>query len=133
MTQKKIAILHKDQSLVEVLEDMIKALGHTSHSKLVGSATTSTDVVSFVRDSRPDLVLLAENFGGGRYDPSVASKDIYRGEGIGALAAIRDSGYTIPVFMVSGGPEYYDEAMRRGATGYLEFPFTQEGFKKLLQ
>lgn len=132
-TQKKIVILHKDATLVEVLADMVRALGHIPHSKLIGIATTPTDVVSFVRDSSPDLVLLAENFGGGQHDPAATNKGVYKGEGIEALVAIRNSGYTMPVFMVSGGPQYHEEAIRRGANGYLEFPFTQEGFRKLIE
>ena len=126
--QKKVAIIHRDADLVDALSTMASDLGYNARSMVVDSKTTPENVHDFVTDMTPDLVLLAENYQGGRVqtDPDTGYVgDVKVGEGIDALVEIRKTHPDTPVFMVSGGALYREIAMQKGATGYLDTPIIE--------
>lgn len=134
MEPKKIAIIHRDEP-GNTLANLAQFLGYTTSTMQVGMGTTPQQVASFVDGVEPNLVLLAENYISFN-DPAVRAyftqreyevtlegvKGIKGGEGIEALVKIRENHPNLPVFMVSGGPRHKEEAMKKGATGYLILP-----------
>lgn len=114
--------------------------------KLVTIYTTPQEVVAFVDKERPDLVILAESYGGvkeafERVDavvnyphqlPHGGLPPIKRGEGIAALERIREKYPNLPVYMISSNPQHRERATLAGATDYLTFVPPPEGLKALL-
>ena len=105
---KMIAIVHWDRALIDTLDSTVRNLEHTTSSQIVNRTTNPNEVADFITQTNPNLVFLAENFD--------ASKG---GEGIGALAAIRERYRRIPVYMISGGRSHYEKAMELRASGYI--------------
>jgi|SRR3989338_1504968 len=147
MEQKKIAIIHsRDSSLVTLLARLTQELGHDPSTMVVNKDTPPQDVASFVQGISPlSLVLLAENYISYN-DPFVQAylrqneykvtsegiEGIKGGEGIEALVEIKKSHPNLPVFMVSGDPQHMEEAMMKGANGYLVLPIDLEQYGAFL-
>ena len=126
----KITIIHRDQTLIGPLAEMATSLNWKPTNKLVNPATTAQEVASFVLQEDPNLVLLAETY----QEPLIVPKNSRSlgGQGIEALIEIRRAGYSKPVFMMSGSPEYRTEAEQARANGYLEIPTTLAEFSEFL-
>ena len=133
MEQKTIAVIHRDKGLASTLAEMAQQLGYSSLVMIVDSASAPQQVSSFVDRVSPDLVLLAENYQ--RWIPVQGTKieDFKLGEGIDALVEIRKNHPTLPVYMVSGNPKHMEEAMQRGANGYLPIRIGFKGYEEFLK
>jgi len=133
---KNIAIIHRDTDLVYALSNLASNLGYNPQVMVVNSKTTPGNVHAFVTEMMPDLVLLAENYQGGRIqtDPDTGDlRDVKVGEGIEALIELRDKGITTPVILISGNPRHKEDANRWGANGYLKIPVHYDEFEAFLK
>ena len=127
---KTVSIIHREEALVNVFEAMIgpAGYGYKTASHYVNSDTTPAQVARMVQEDNSDLVLLAVNFT--KYDTPIPSRD-RAAEGLNALDEIKDD---VPVVMVTGaGDIYKDEALKRGATGYLGDTTNFDLLKKLIE
>ena len=133
--ERKIAVIHRDESLASVMADIARNCGFEATIMLVGRKTQPTQVADFVAESNAGLVLLAENYQGSQLGPDPLNRGEKIGEGVKAVAEIRGRGLTTPVFMVSGSPLYKDAAMRQGANGYLDLSLVRSSasFKQFLE
>jgi DNA-binding NarL/FixJ family response regulator len=139
----KVAIADK-RDLAEVIKydrgDYAR-FGISLAHMLVSGQTPPRKVVEFVDRERPDLMILAENFEttsetlqrlttsfGHMADvPNEQFGQIRAGQGIAALAEVKEKHPTLPVYMFSSDPQHEQEAMHKGATGYLiAFPTPEE-------
>ena len=145
--EKKVAIIDKHEPTLKIdrsadyAEHGIRVAG-----KLVTIHTTPQEIIAFVDQERPDLVILAENYGGVKeaFDrieavvnyphslPHGRLPPIKRGEGIAALEIIRGKYPNLPVYMLSSNPRYEHKAQTAGTKGYLTFVPPPEGLKALL-
>jgi len=100
---------------------------------LVDRNTLPRQVVYFVKENKPDLVLLAENFQAGFLAPEQENRGTKIGEGINALVGIREEDKTTPIYMVSGSPQYREKAIQSGANGYFRIPFQIENYIEFLR
>ena len=143
--ERKVAIVDKYEPNLQrsqIDQDYYRAQGISIVGLLINIKTTPEEVVAFVERERPDLVILAENYAGHQEVLADLSKiklvvdlglsttklpPIQRGEGVEALARIRQSYPKLPVYVLSGNPQHREKAMAAGTTGYLDrIPLPEE-------
>ncbi|MEK6946568.1 MAG: hypothetical protein AABX32_03085 [Nanoarchaeota archaeon] len=120
----KVAIVHPIEQLSLTLSDMVQSFGPETKILLVTGQSTPQDVAAFVADYNPNLLLLAENYSAGY--PK-------KGEGIPSLTEIKKTNPSLPVLMVSGGPEHQGRALEAGANGYLPQVVTRVALEPVLR
>ncbi len=128
MSKEKIAIIHRYPSLIEFFADVAGHLGYDVLKMYVDKNTTPQQAASFVDGGKPDLVLLAENWQPIQFDHEKLTVGGKEGEGIEALIEIKKNNPFIPIYMISGNPQYEERAMQSGANGYIKIPI---GFREL--
>lgn len=141
--QKKIAIIDKEAMLIGVLSDFARDFGYEVAAMQVNKNTQPEYVATFVKEHKPNLILLAENYMKfndiekdfkAAQDGETAMRifaSFKRGEGIEALVKIRETDKTTPIVMVSSQPCYKERALNAGADGYYEHP-AHNGFKEFI-
>ena len=95
MQTKKIAIIHPNEQFLHIVGVMNQRLenqrlGYDTVPMLIKGTTTPKDVASFVDESKPDLVLLAEDF------PHLSGRE----KSIEALVEIRKNDPNTLIFMI---------------------------------
>ena len=117
---KKVTVVHRELSYPQTFADYAAQIGYASSAKVVDQTTNIPDILSFIEREASDLILLGVNFTGGR-----------DGRGLEVLARVKTNPHTAstPVVMVSGGYDARQEAIRRGANGYIT---GFEEFKRIL-
>ena len=134
---KKIAIVHKDALLMSTLARFSQVLGYDVATLLVDPDTEPQKVASFVEEHQPDLVLLAENYQKSIPYELIAEgkrvEEFKKGEGLEALVEIRKTHPTTPIVMISGAPRHREDALAKGATGYLITPFGFSDYGSILK
>lgn len=128
MKNLKIAVIHQEQTIADLLEKQLQWLGYSVCTYVAQrEVTTPQDVASFVGEQNPSLVFLAENYETAQdltdlmaratatnQDLPALLRGHKSGGGIAALEEIRRQFKDIPVVMVSGGPEHMEKAISLG-------------------
>ena len=147
--ERKVAIVDKLDINLEWVKSNpdYSAQGISTVGMLVNMHTPPQMVVSFVDREIPDLVILAESYAGTEdvfadfrtkaqfihcMPVGMGLPPIKRGEGVEALAKIRELHPQLPVYMLTSTPHHEDRAMKAGAKGYLDMIPSPEGMKALL-
>ena len=108
---KKILLIDDDPTILEGVGDRLRSWGLG-----VREAATAAECYAALREEVPDLVLL-----------DIRLPD---GDGLDILSDLRVQHPALPVLMVSSVRGADQEALRRGAHGFLAKPFKVEDLKK---
>lgn len=108
---RKILLVDDDPQILEGVGDRLRSWGLE-----VREASTAAACYATLREEVPDLILL-----------DIRLPD---GDGLDILLGLRASYPALPVWMVSSVWGAEQEAIRRGAQGFLAKPFKIEDLKK---
>ena len=125
--QKKIAVYHYSKVVGEVIAELLKQ-DYSAEYIPISRKTLPGHIAEDINLRSPDLVFISLNFGDSTSHPIDSTSF---NEGLEALVKIKNM-KSLPVVIVTGyGDNYREEALAKGADGYLMLPAKREQILEL--
>ncbi|MBI2655057.1 hypothetical protein HYX06_01390 [Candidatus Woesearchaeota archaeon] len=111
--RKRVDVYHYESGVGEIIARLLNRSNYSAEYLPISRGMPLGKVAEEISERKPDLVFLSLNFGSAMIGASRSQ------EGLEELVKIREKSQ-VPVVMVTGGDTTYrEEALRRGANGYL--------------